>query len=327
MQTAILGIDIAKDSFDVALRHAESEYTGTFPNEPAGFEKLQRWLDNRGVTQLHACLEATGRYGEHLALFLDASDYKVSVVNPARTNAYAESKLQRTKTDAQDAHLIADFCATQQPDRWTPASPEQRELQDLVRHMSALQQERQRALNRQQAGIETEAVLEALETHIAFLDRQIARLEQHINELITAHDHLREKLELLVSIPGIGDRTAAKFLAEVPDVDQFAQAPQLAAYAGLTPAEHTSGSSVNKPAHLSKTGNVHLRTMFFMPALSAKRYNPIVKDLVERLEDRGKCKMVIVGAVMRKLLHLCYGVLKTGKPFDPNHAKNNQAAA
>lgn len=327
MDMPVLGIDIAKETFDVALRHGESTDTGNFPNTQRGFEKLSRWLANRETHSVHACLEATGRYGERVALYLDACGHKVSVVNPARIAAYAESKLQRNKTDQQDARLIADFCATQTPARWRPASPEQRELQDIVRQVAALTQERQRARNRLQAGIETPVVVETIETQIAFLDTQIARLEDRIMAHIAANPQLQEKLDLLVSIPGIGETTAAKFLAEVPDVSQFDQAPQLAAYAGLTPRQHHSGSSVHKPSHMSKTGNVYLRTMFFMPALSAKQHNPIIKDLVQRLEARDKHKMTIVGAVMRKLLHLCYGVLKTGKPFDPHHAQKRQNAA
>ena len=100
----------------------------------------------------------------------------------------------------------------------------------------------------------------------------------------------------------------------------------MAAYAGLTPKQHTSGSSIHRPSRLAKTGNSRLRTLFFMPALVAIRFNPIIKSLVSRLEQRGKSRMVIVGAVMRKLLHLAYGVLKTGIPFDPNYLTNIQTA-
>lgn len=108
-----LGIDVSKDKLDVALLHGEHLTTGDFSNSPIGWTKLGRWLEKRQVSQLHACLEATGRYGQGAALFLHQQGYQVSVVNPRRTKAYADSKLSRNKTDAIDAKLIADFCVTQ----------------------------------------------------------------------------------------------------------------------------------------------------------------------------------------------------------------------
>ena len=121
------------------------------------------------------------------------------------------------------------------------------------------------------------------------------------------------------------DISAAKFLAEVPDVSRFDSASQLAAFTGLTPRNHHSGSSVHRRSRLVKTGSVRLRTALFMPALAAMRSNPIIQALVKRLEARGKSRMTIVGAVMRKLVHLAYGVLKHRRPFDPNYLVNVQA--
>jgi len=141
---------------------------------------------------------------------------------------------------------------------------------------------------------------------------------------VNEHPQLREQRDLLTSIPGISDVTAVKFLAEIPNVNQFESAAQLAAYAGLTPRHHHSGSSVHKRGRMSKKGNSRFRTAFYFPAITAMRWNPIVKAQSERLEKKGKIPMVIVGAAMRKLVHLAYGVLKTGKPFDPNYLQNRQ---
>ncbi|UCC85976.1 MAG: IS110 family transposase, partial [Anaerolineales bacterium] len=310
-----LGIDVSKDKLDVALLHGEHLTTGDFSNSPIGWTKLGRWLEKRQVSQLHACLEATGRYGQGAALFLHQQGYQVSVVNPRRTKAYADSKLSRNKTDAIDAKLIADFCVTQKPGLWSPASAAQQELQALTRHLDALKEDRQRERNRLKAGLQLQTVIAAIEAHLAFLDRQIADLEQQIQQVIHQDPNLKRKRDLLTSIPAIGDTTAAVFLAEVPDVTDFPQASQLAAYAGVTPRQHHSGSSVRRRTRMAKTGNRRLRTAFFMPALAAYRYNPIIQALVTRLQQRGKSKMTIVGAAMRKLLHLAYGVLKTGQPF------------
>jgi transposase len=316
----ILGVDVAKATFDVALqRSGTSLIQGSFANSAEGFRQLKTWLKRHQVAQLHACLEATGRYGEALATFLYQSGYTVSIVNPARIHAYAKSKLQRNKTDRTDAKLIADFCATQQPPAWQPPTVWQAEMQALTRHLETLKQNRLQESNRLKAGNPSAVVRETIEAHLRFLDEQIARLEQEIRQQTAQDKQQQHNFVLLTSIPGISALTAAKFLAEVPDVTLFAQADQLTAWAGLSPSHHESGITVRKKSRLSKSGNRPLRTAFYMPALSAMRFNPLVKALVERLEAQGKHRMVIVGAAMRKLLCLAYGVLKTGKPFDPNY--------
>lgn len=321
-----LGIDISKDSFDVALLGVQQQWRGHFSNEQGGFGKLLRWLKKRQAQEAHVCMEATNRYWEALALFLVDEGYAVSVVNPKLIKRHAQATMQRNKTDKQDALTIADYCAKQQPDLWTPPSPAQRELKVMVRHLQALKADKQRERNRQTSGLTSAPVLEAIERHIAFLEDQIAQLEERIQEHIDQHPDLKRDKELLESIPGVGKTIAATFLAEVPDVRNFAQAGQVAAFAGLTPGEHHSGASIHRPGRLVKWGNAHLRAVLYMPALSAHQSNSIVRALKERLEARGKSKMTIVVAVMRKLLHLCYGVLKTRKPFDENHALSAQLA-
>ena len=322
-QNPVLGIDIAKDTFDVALLRETNSLTGTFNNNLKGYCALQKWLEKHKVTSLHACMEATGHYGDDLADFLHEQKHQVSVVNPARIKAYAESQMRRNKTDREDAQIIAHFCLTQQPDIWTPPTEAQRELRTLSRRVDVLKDDRQRELNRLEATPKTSVVRPTIKAHIAFLDQQIVELNQKMNDYIDQDPLLQKRHDLLTSIQGIGNITASSFLSEIPDVKPFLKVTQLTAYAGLFPAQHTSGSSVHRPSRLSKMGHVRLRSLFFMPALSAIRFNPVVRDLAERLRKRGKSKMVIIGAAMRKLLHLVYGVLKTGKPFDPDHCSVN----
>ena len=324
----ILGIDISKRTFDVALSDGESSCsTGHFDNTVDGFHSLRSWLSNREVESLHACMEATGRYGHALAAFLSAEGVAVSMVNPARIRAYGQSKLMRSKTDKMDAKLIADFCATQSPSLWEPPSAYQSELQSLTRYLDDLKQSRNREINRLKSGIPSGAVRHAIQDHIDFLNQQIKQVDQEIQQLAQDNDEHRKQMELLVSIPCIGTITAARFLAEVPDVSAFPQAKQLAAYAGLCPKHHRSGTSVRKKPRLAKTGNPYLRTTFYIPAVSVMRgNNPLLQPLVDRLRQEGRSPMVIIGAVMRKLLHIAYGVLKTGKPFDPNYLSNSLSA-
>jgi transposase len=281
---------------------------------------LLKWLKKRQAQGSHACLEATGQYGEALAQTLYEHGYPVSVVNPARIKGYRDSQLKRNKTDREDAKVVAHFCATQSPALWSPPPPEVQELQALSHRLLTLKEERTAELNRRQSGVRSEAVLQDIASHIAFLENQIETIQRRINDLIDRHPDLRRQHELLTSIPGIGNITAAHFLAEVPDFTRFDSAAQLAAYAGLSARHHHSGSSVHRPGRLSKTGNRRLRAAFYMPALCAMQHNPLIGQLVARLQQRGKQPMVIVGAIMRKLLHLAFGVLKSGRPFDPNFA-------
>lgn len=320
----ILGIDIAKETFDVTLLGGPQPAAGQFDNDAAGFDRLERWLQKRQVEQLHACMEATGAWWEALALCLHETGYQVSVVNPKLIKRHAESTMQRNKTDRQDAATIADYCLRQTPELWSPPPEANRQLRSLVRHLQSLKEDRTRETNRLKAHVSEPAVHDLIEQHLRFLDQQIATLEQRIADHIDYHPGLKEDKALLTSIPGIGDLTAALFLAEVPDVGRFEQAGQLAAFAGLTPGQQQSGTSIRKPARLVKWGNSHLRRGFYMPALSAHRSNPLIADLRERLLQRGKSKMTVVVACMRKLLHLAYGVLKTRLPFDPYHTVNVQ---
>jgi transposase len=287
--SAILGIDIAKAKFDVCLLQGECQTFGTFSNNRRGFAKLQRWLSHHQVSELHACLEATGRYGRDLTHFLHEQEYLVSVVNPQRIYAYGRSKLQRSKTDRLDAQLIADFCRTQDPPAWQPLSAQQEEVQAVSRHLDALKRDRQRERNRLKSGVPSPHVRQAIEEHLDFLERQIQQLEKQLQALIQQDEQARQQMELLCSIPGIGRLTAAKFLAEVPAVERFAQTAQLDAYAGLVPKIAESGHS-SRTGPLVKTGNAFLRTAFYMPALAAHRYNPIIANLKERLARDGKAR-------------------------------------
>jgi transposase len=134
----VLGIDLAKLSFDATLLQAASSYYASFPNTPEGFRQLHSWLNQHDVSRLHACMEATNSYWQALATWLHAHDYIVSVVNPARSKGYAMATMQRNKTDKRDSALIARFCAKHQPNAWQPASEEQQRLRALVRHRDDL---------------------------------------------------------------------------------------------------------------------------------------------------------------------------------------------
>jgi transposase len=315
----ILGIDVSKKKHDIVLVIEGRKYHKVIINNPKGFEYLVRWLGSHQVTQVHACLEATGQYGEAIAEYLYGQGHLVSVVNPARIKRYGESKLHRNKTDKADADLIAEFCEKEKPASWEPLSPEVKHLRALIRRLQALKDNLQQEKNRLKSGEKDTWVTYDLSIHITFLSERIKASEKEIQDLINQTPGLKSQHDLLTSIPGIGDLTASTLLAEIGDFSAFENAPQLAAYAGLNPKGHRSGSSVFKKTQISKQGRAELRRCLFMPALVALAFNPVIQSLDDRLTKTNHHRMEIVIAAMRKLLHLAYGVLKTQLPFDPDY--------
>ena len=317
---SILGIDVAKAKLDthfVRVGSSGKPVHRRYDNTAAAHEQLLSWLASQQVGQLHVCLEATGTYGRAVALRLHQAGYRVSIVNPLRIKRYGESELLRVKTDKSDAALIARFCLTQQPDPWRPPVTEQQQLQDLVRALADLQRLHQQERSRQQSGPQDPAVATVTSTVLTCLETQMESLRTQIEAHILAHESLHTAYDLLLSICGIGKRTAALLLGELGDLSRFPNVRDLVAFVGLAPQLHRSGSSVHGPSPLSKHGHAAIRKALYFPALSAARHNPAIRALYQRLLAAGKPKMVALVAAMRKLLHQIYGVLRSGQVFDP----------
>ncbi len=309
-----LGIDVSKRSLRLALLRRDGKYRDrTLENSPQGHQQLRNWLEQKATGPVHVCLEATGPYGEAVAEFLHEAGYRVSIVNPARVKAFAQSEGLRTKTDKVDARLIARFCQALDPEPWSPPPPRLRRLQALVRRLDALQQMRLQEEGRLEGA--HSCVEPEIRRHLEYLEKQSQQLLQQIQDLIDDDPDLRQQARLLSSIPGISDLTSARLLAEIR-FQQYDSAREVAAYTGLTPREFQSGTLRGKP-RLCKRGNVHLRKALYMPALAAIRCNPQVRALAERMRKRGKKGKVIVIAAMRKLIHIAFGVLKHQTPFQP----------
>ncbi len=318
--TVYVGIDVSKDSLDIGVLDAQQREHARVGNDTDGFVKLVRFLKKRRRKDVQVCLEATGHYGEGVADFLHQAGYRVSVVNPARLKGYADSQLRRNKTDKLDAYLIADFCRTQQPEAWSPPPPEMRELNALVRHLEDLEKSRSQVANHLSAAQPSSTVVAHLRAQLSLLEDQLQQTKQAIADHIDRHPDLKRQRDLLASIPGIGALTAGKLLAELRAIADFTSVGQLVAFAGLNPRQHVSGTSVHKASHISKCGRASLRAALYMPAIVAKRHNPILAVFAARLQARGITGLPLSVALMRKLLHLVYGILKSGRPFDPNCA-------
>lgn len=317
MELFHLGIDVAKAKLDCALRSPQGKmFQKVITNDAAGFAQLQSFLSRQKALTLHVCMEATGVYWEPVAEFLCAQpQVTVSVINPAQIKAFAASRMVRTKTDKVDAALIALFCHERSPEPWQAPSEAERTLRALVLRLDNVQGMRTQESNR--LLVARGAVREGIAQHIEWLDAEIERLTRAIRDLLDGDDDLDGKRRLLDSIPGLGERTIAVLLAFYARTSRFDNARQAAAFAGLDPRQHESGSSVCARPRMSKVGHTFLRKALYMPAMVALYRTTWGKLFRQRLAACGKAPKLIIGAMMRKLIHVAFGVLRSGKPFDP----------
>jgi transposase len=218
-----------------------------------------------------------------------------------------------------DAAMIARFCRAHLPEAWAPPAPEIRSLQALVRRYASVQDMLSMETNRLGSARTDNAVKRSLRAHIAYLEAERQLVAVEVKDLINSHEALRSQRDLIASIPGIADLTAARILGEMPNISQYRTRGAVAAFVGLSPREHQSGVSRGH-TRLAKTGNARLRKALYFPAMSALRHNPVLRAVYQRLLAAGKPKMVALAAVMRKLIILAYGVLKSKCPFDPAYA-------
>lgn len=258
---------------------------------------------------MHVCLEATGNYGTALATYLNEKNIKISVVNPARIKGFGASELTRTKTDKADSRLIARFCKAAQPDQWKPVSVPVRKLQTLVRRISALNEMLRMECNRRE-NADTD-IPGSIERMINHLKNEIEAVRCEIKEHIKSDAGLKRQDDLLQSVPGIGAISSSLILFFMAS-KEFRKAKEVTAFLGINSRHHQSGTSVRCKTRMSKMGDGRLRCALYMPALVALKHNPDIHAFGQRLLSAGKPRMLVVGAVMRKLIHIIFGVLKSG---------------
>jgi transposase len=317
--TGFVGIDVSKATLDACLLAPDgASREKAFPNDPKGHAALLAWADRHtGGADTHFGMEATGGYEDALATHLHAAGRAVSVVNPTRIRYAGVMRGRRNKTDRADARLIAAYTRDESPPVWTPPAPEVRELQALVRRRDDLRALAAHEKARLESPLLTPAARKSVARVVKLLGKEADAMQAAAYALIAATPALAADAALLASIPGVGTQTASTVLAELPPVDRVPSAQAAAAYAGLAPREFRSGASVRHRTRLSKAGNARLRKALYLPTLTAVRFNPVLKAFFDRLVAAGKPKMQAVGACMRKLVMVCYGVLKNRAPFDP----------
>jgi len=325
-----IGIDVSKAKLDCSLlmdSNSTTRRSKSVANSPNGVKNLLDWCAKYNVLphELHAILEGTGVYHEQAALALVDAGVTVSIVNPAQVKDFGRGLGVRTKTDGVDSLVLARYGALLKPKPWTPPAPEARILQALLSRREAIAQDLQRERNRLEKADATETpelIRESLVDSITFLKKQLTKLQQDIDDHIDKHPNLKADRDLLTSIPAVGPQVGNQLLAVMHN-HQFQSAEQLAAYLGLVPIERQSGSSIQGCPRLSKAGPARIRAVLYMAAIVGTQYNPHIKALYQRLQARGKTKKSALGAAMRKLVHLCFGVLKTRQPYLPNYENQN----
>jgi len=315
-----VGVDVGKEELLVAV---EGRRPRSFHHHGHGVRGMLRWLSGvAGDQVLHVCMEATGIYSRRLAnRLIREPEVQVSIINPAQIKAYRQVLLNRTKTDSVDAEIILAYAKSQHPPVWQPCSAVLEELTALVKQADRMRGLLVHSQNRREHNDADPRVVRQSERALQrCLQEELTRIEDAIDKLYHSDDTLIEQVNLLRTIPGVGDKSASQILTYGGIAMQERGNRELTAHAGLAPQHHLSGKSVRGRSRLNKQGSRRLRTALYMPTLVATKCNPVIKKFYERLKQNGKAKKLALIACMRKLLIMCRAILRTKTPFNPKLA-------
>ncbi|UOO76746.1 transposase [Neisseria sp. Dent CA1/247] len=311
-----LGIDVSKEKLDCCLISDGIFYEREFANTPIGYGELKKWLDsNKADKTLHCCCEATGIYYEDVAEYL-SGHYKISVENPRKIKGFGIAVLQRSKTDKQDAKLIAQYCKVLTPEPWQKPSPEHKQLQEITRYIARIKKQRAAELTKQQTA--PDYIKPHIADTIAHFNQLLNRLKQDLQAFYKQNPSYNQNKKRLKTISGIGETSASILLAAL--TNRFDNPAQFTAYLGLDPRMYQSGTSVKGRQHISKVGKSDLRAALYMPALVAYRMNAF-PDFIGRLKQKKKPFKVIIVAIMRKLAVIAFHILKNQTEYDKSRYK------
>jgi len=330
-----IGADVSKKTFDVALARPGQRFpaiplqrfpAATFPRTAQGVGEFLAWLD--GLTEKddqeqqesRVVMEATGSYSTELAVWMleQRPSLRPAIVNAYQTAAFIKSLNLRNKTDGLEARALALYGLERAPIAYEPPSPERAELRALTRYRDSLIKQKVALGNRSQDPVASAFVARSREQLLKRFNREIEKIQRQIHRVIDGNEQLKRDFDQLCTIYGVGVITAAVILAELGDLRRFERARQLTAFAGVSPKNTTSGTSVHGRPRLCKQGNPRVRQALYMAAVSAIRGKSDLTRTYFALTERGKAPKVALGALMRKLLTTMRAVLITGTPYDPN---------
>ncbi len=316
-----VGIDVSKETLDVCYLSSNQSLKPkhqVFDNTDKGHKALLRWLHQmtqKTFANIHVTLEATSVYHLAIAKCLQTKQVLVSVVNPLHSYHYAKGAGMNGKTDKLDGEMLAHYARERKPVAWHPAPKQLIELKALNLRLYAVEKDIRREQNRLESAelaAHSKAVIRLIKVSIRQLEKQAQTLVDLIEDVIESHNELKRNRELLQTIIGVGEVTSRYLVAEIYE-GRFVSASQCAAYMGVIPIPEQSGKYLK--TRLSKRGNRKMKAKLYMAAISAKQYNPVLKKHYDNLIARGKCKMSALCAVMRRLVQICFGVIKHQKEF------------
>lgn len=312
--THIYGVDISKLMFDVVDQEGKHRQ---FSNEPNGFKIFFKTLKKGSLV----VMEATGYYHYRLAQFLYEKGIQVSVINPLCVKRFIQMKLSKIKTDKSDAKAICEYARFNEVPLYSAKSALQAEcfqlfsLQEIyLKHRTALKNKLQ---GEKSLGNPSKAVIRSLMRILKQLNNELSQLETRLMDLVK--ETQEEQLEQLISIPGVGKKTALLLIVLTNGFKSFKSARQLCCYAGITPTIRQSGSSIRGRSRISKVGNQKLRNLLFLCSFSACKYNRACRELYERIVNKGKSKKLALIAVCNKLLKQAFAIAKSGTCYQDNY--------
>ena len=324
-----IGIDISKDTFNCCYSYftidgiVEIDKENVFLNSSEGFLNFLDWINDIDSEKIHVGMEATGAYHFDLACFLTNHIDLVYVINPMYIKNYIKSQGQKSKTDKEDSRVIARYILLESPSIWIKPSSDLLIMRSLTREREAYVELRAQAKNRKHAhNISSATETATISRNLLYIDSLtsiISQIEQQLNQILAHNKSYSIEVERLETIPGIGKTTALIILAETFFFENITSRKQLVSYAGLDVAIRQSGKWNGKPK-ISKKGNPRIRSTLYFAAISAKKHNPVLKVISERINKKKHYKGIARVALMRKLLALSFTLFKNKTVFDPNYS-------
>lgn len=331
----VAGIDVAQDELVVTFGSLYNDFSinlsayKVFKNTAKGIESFIEWVNKlkSGEVQVHFVMEATGVYHQKLAYHLYGAGYNLSIILPNKISSYMKTLDIKTITDRTCSQAIARFGLERNLDLWKKPDSVYKQLQQLTRERDQIVQERVVIKNQIHAEqIEAEPnskSLERMQTRIALLNSQEDEIKDEIEKLVADYPKIKEVVDRICTIPGVGKLTAVIVLAETNGFELIRNKRQLTSYAGFDVKEKQSGTSVKGKPRISKRGNKNLRKSLYLPSLSSVKWDENFKAIYAGLVSRHGIKMKALIAVQRRLLELIYVLYKNETTYDREYAKKN----
>ena len=329
-----LGIDVAQKELVVTLGKLNEDLSlelfarKVFPNNKKGFIELKKWavkLADKNVP-INYVMEATGVYHEAFAYYLDSEHEKISIVLPSKISNYIRTLQVKTITDQTASDAICQFGLERRMDEWHAPNEKYKQMRQLTRERDQIVAERTMLKNQLHAekseAFPNKNSIKRFMERIKLLNKQINQIMIELKSLINDDNELKERIDIICSIPGIGMLTACVILAETNNFDLIRNKKQLTSYAGLDIKEKVSGTSVRGKSRISKRGNKYLRKAMHLPSLCTIRHCKRYKEIFKRLVSKHGIKMKASTAVQRKLLELSYVLVKNNTRFDTEYFEN-----